>query len=1040
MADHSFSMDWSPPTPEPVHNPYQGDYVPGGWPVAPPTPPPQTAGVFAKRPAPDGGILPAAKRVCRGLFSLGFAATSLVSKYTISATCTVAAVPAYYVVRQVQQRQHEQRNQRPRRQRAPVPSLTESPWHRAVAGVSDAGLWEMQPSHEEPWSPRPVPVAAPPQMTPNEPLRTPLPSSQQYISETPSGILPFQQAVWKVGGTGGTMRHPRRRVTSRPRRRYQTALAVHPVPHLSPPSVEQETTPIQQRILEPTTPPAEFPQLQSPYPELPPLGPNLPTPTKQVAQEVVTTPGYESDSAASTATVKRSLRSNKRRIEEQGSRELTEADGHSTAKRLQRDGPSVESPKTPTPVIVVQGTSPTSTAEAQTTPVDTSLLSPPRVRNRKVSTPISRQKKTQNPKTPEAQITPNAAKTPGSDISSTCDFSPELSLLERQAKIASNTDKTPESDISSTCDVSPELTLLEKLSRALKSPSPVESDISSTWNGSPPDVSQDARTFAMILAGGGPSNSVAQTGTEVAAAEGSKGDQPVDAAPEAYPEHVDTEAFVQSPVPGAFPVEEEPQRNLPHENEAFPDVNQSPTPRTQDANTSEDPNGTQDVTPETVPEGTQDANSDESMNGTQAANTPTSPGRTQDAISPLHVAGTQAANIDPSLERTQDATPRQMNSTQAAIHDISPAQMDTSSVDASPETEHESPAQSTQDAAEATPIITPAEPKTPDRRITRSAAHTKVSTPVTGQNTSQTAATVDESGKSVKTPDKKLAKLTLEEQEQQEQEPFVPEVPTPKASPHSEEKHHRVTRGESKRLQAIEEAQKYGITPLSEEWEKKVQEALRHGHKTFKPSDLTRVVPLGSSHGTQNWLNDEVINGYLKLVVEHGLKNDRPTQSASHAALASFFYNNLETKGYQSVRRWAGRAKVGGKNLLDADNVFIPINKGAHWTLCVVSGRNRTVTHYNSLGGSGRQYIETIKGWLKLELGASYKEEEWTFNLAGQSPKQQNMDDCGVFTVTTARQIMLGLTPMSYGPEVIQIQRKRIVAELVNGALLKSGE
>ncbi len=284
------------------------------------------------------------------------------------------------------------------------------------------------------------------------------------------------------------------------------------------------------------------------------------------------------------------------------------------------------------------------------------------------------------------------------------------------------------------------------------------------------------------------------------------------------------------------------------------------------------------------------------------------------------------------------------------------------------------------------------------------------------------------------TPEKLLAKLKLDDDKY-----HTPDRPTPKAELHSVERTTRKTRAETKREQQEQEKHLYNIVALTAEWEDKIQQALREGHGDFKRTDFARVVPTSSNNrGTELWLNDEVINGYLALIVKHGNQNDRPTQVPSHHAFSSFFYNTLESKGHDGVRRWGTRAKIGGKNLLETQAVFIPINAGAHWTLLVVSGKERSATHYNSLGGRGGRYIRAVKTWLAGELGAHYKEEEWSFVEAGESPMQANMDDCGVFTITSARQIMLGMTPLSYGPGEIPLQRKRIVAELVAGELLKS--
>jgi len=283
------------------------------------------------------------------------------------------------------------------------------------------------------------------------------------------------------------------------------------------------------------------------------------------------------------------------------------------------------------------------------------------------------------------------------------------------------------------------------------------------------------------------------------------------------------------------------------------------------------------------------------------------------------------------------------------------------------------------------------------------------------------------------TPAQQLAKLSLADDEG-----FAPDTPTPKAGRHSSEKTTRITRAEQKRLDAQKESLQYEIAPLPAEWETKVRQAVRSGHGRYAASDLTRVVPLSSGYGTDNWLNDEVINGYLNLIVTHGKKNDRKEQVPSHHAFNSFFYTNLSTKGPDSVKKWATRAKIGGKKLLEVEKVFVPINSGMHWTLCVVQPKAKKITHYNSLSGNGSNYVQNVKRWVETELGSSFNEQEWTLEDRGPSPQQTNMDDCGVFTITSARQIMLGFTPMSYKSSQIQTQRKRIVAELINGELLKS--
>jgi len=228
----------------------------------------------------------------------------------------------------------------------------------------------------------------------------------------------------------------------------------------------------------------------------------------------------------------------------------------------------------------------------------------------------------------------------------------------------------------------------------------------------------------------------------------------------------------------------------------------------------------------------------------------------------------------------------------------------------------------------------------------------------------------------------------------------------------------------------------YNIEPLSKEWEAKVEHALKYGHGTYTTHDLVKVVPPIGSKTTSQWLNDETINGYLKLVTDLGNKAQTATAIPKYHAFTSFFMTTLLEKGYEGIKRWSKRAKIDGKKLLDVQDVFIPINRNLHWTMLVVSPKHRAIRYYDSLGGNGRPYVVAAIHWLRGELGPAFIEGDWMIDNAAPSPMQNNGSDCGVFAITTAKQLMLGRSPMGYGPKEIPIQRRRIVAELVAGKLL----
>jgi hypothetical protein len=239
---------------------------------------------------------------------------------------------------------------------------------------------------------------------------------------------------------------------------------------------------------------------------------------------------------------------------------------------------------------------------------------------------------------------------------------------------------------------------------------------------------------------------------------------------------------------------------------------------------------------------------------------------------------------------------------------------------------------------------------------------------------------------------------------------------------------------------ALGDTSKFDIKPLSEEWEAKVDNALKNGHGRLQARDFQKIVPPKGKGGMDAWLNDESINEYLGLVTKHANKNIKPKLTPRMHAFSTFFFTSLREGGYKKVARWAKRANLAGTALLDVEKIFIPINPSqSHWTLAVVQPRIQRVTHYNSYGSGSKAYLDIICEWLQGELGPGFNKDDWDLDYTTESPQQTNGSDCGVFTVTTAKQIMLGISPMAYGASDIPTQRRRMVAELVNGELLQIG-
>jgi Ulp1 family protease len=232
------------------------------------------------------------------------------------------------------------------------------------------------------------------------------------------------------------------------------------------------------------------------------------------------------------------------------------------------------------------------------------------------------------------------------------------------------------------------------------------------------------------------------------------------------------------------------------------------------------------------------------------------------------------------------------------------------------------------------------------------------------------------------------------------------------------------------------------VQPLSAEWAARLQREMQKPEGTILArsvtgTELTRH-DFSTVLGSTSWLNDEIINAYLDATVDYA--NTRAgtvgrNVAPKYVTFNSFFYSNLNDKGPGSVARWMKRKKAEGKKLLGVEVVLIPICKNSHWTLLVISPMKRTIEYLDSFGSIGADKINNAKLWLAQELGNAYKPEEWKV-LETKSAEQHNGYDCGVFAVTNAKAVALGLDPTCYDASDMAAQRRRVAAELMAGGFV----
>ncbi|NWY58686.1 SENP2 protease, partial [Chionis minor] len=180
------------------------------------------------------------------------------------------------------------------------------------------------------------------------------------------------------------------------------------------------------------------------------------------------------------------------------------------------------------------------------------------------------------------------------------------------------------------------------------------------------------------------------------------------------------------------------------------------------------------------------------------------------------------------------------------------------------------------------------------------------------------------------------------------------------------------------------------------------------------------------------WLNDEVINFYLGLVMERSKKEE---YIAVHA-FSTFFYDRLISGGYKAVQRWTRNV-----DLFKQDIILVPVHLRMHWTLAVIDMRKKTIKYFDSLGQKGDkinqallQYLqEEYRGKRNMKLDVS----EWTLHSMGpqEIPQQLNGSDCGVFLCKFADYIARD-KPINFTQAHMPYFRKKMVWEIIHQYLL----
>lgn len=180
-----------------------------------------------------------------------------------------------------------------------------------------------------------------------------------------------------------------------------------------------------------------------------------------------------------------------------------------------------------------------------------------------------------------------------------------------------------------------------------------------------------------------------------------------------------------------------------------------------------------------------------------------------------------------------------------------------------------------------------------------------------------------------------------------------------------------------------------------------------------------------------NWLNDEVINFYMNLLMERG--RTVPGLPSVYA-FNTFFYPKLLTSGYSALRRWTRHVDIFAHDL-----VLIPVHLGAHWCLAVIDFRAKSIRYLDSLGGSNPECHKALRQYLQEESrdkrGTEMDLSDWTFEAVKDIPQQMNGSDCGMFTLKYAEYITRD-AKVTFDQMHMPYFRRRMVYEILTKKLL----
>lgn len=180
-----------------------------------------------------------------------------------------------------------------------------------------------------------------------------------------------------------------------------------------------------------------------------------------------------------------------------------------------------------------------------------------------------------------------------------------------------------------------------------------------------------------------------------------------------------------------------------------------------------------------------------------------------------------------------------------------------------------------------------------------------------------------------------------------------------------------------------------------------------------------------------NWLNDEVINFYMNLLIARGTSSNK---NPKVHAMNTFFYPKLLSGGHSSLKRWTRKVDIFAQDLM-----VVPIHLDIHWCMSIVDFRDKSIIYYDSMGSSNPKCLMALKQYLQDESldkkKQSYDMSDWKLQSAKNIPQQMNGSDCGVFSCMFAEYVCAN-KKITFTQDDMPYFRNKMVYEILKRKLL----